>query len=80
VVLSKGEVLELPSLEEPGLTRANGFSLRRLEDVEAEHIQKVLDSVDWHQGRACDILGISRPTLRKKIRDYKLKETISVKG
>jgi len=81
VVLSKGEVLELPSLEEPpGFARANGFSLRRLEDVEAEHIQKVLDSVDWHQGRACDILGISRPTLRKKIRDYKLKETISVKG
>jgi len=81
VVLSKGEVLELPSLEEPpGFARANGFSLRRLEDVEAEHIQKVLDSVDWHQGRACDILGISRPTLRKKIRDYKLKETIPVKG
>ena len=79
VVLSKGEVLELPPLEETaGISRGgNGFGLRRLEDVEAEHIQRVLDSVEWHQGRACDILGISRPTLRKKIRDYKLKETIN---
>ena len=81
VVLSKGQVLELPSLEKPVTgPRANGFSLRRLEDVEAEHIQRVLDSVEWHQGRACDILGISRPTLRKKIRDYRLKETINAKG
>jgi two-component system response regulator AtoC len=81
VVLSKGEVLELPTLEEPaGAPRMNGFSLRRLDDVEADHIQRVLDSVEWHQGRACDILGISRPTLRKKIRDYKLKETITAKG
>jgi len=83
VVLSKGEVLELPGLDEPvTLPRANGYgySLRRLEDVEAEHIQRVLDSVEWHQGRACDVLGISRPTLRKKIRDYKLKETITSGG
>jgi two-component system, NtrC family, response regulator AtoC len=77
VVLSKGEVLELPALEEPlGGTRPNGPGLRRLEEVEAEHIQHVLESMEWHQGKACQILGISRPTLRKKIRDYKLKETI----
>jgi DNA-binding protein Fis len=62
------------------LPRSNGFGLRRLEDVEAEHIHRVLESVDWHQGRACEVLGISRPTLRKKIRDYKLKESITAKA
>jgi len=46
---------------------------RTLEDVEKEHIQVVLSQVNGHFGKACDILGISRPTLRKKIKDYSLK-------
>ncbi len=80
VVLSKGEVLELPSksLEEALLTESPHPSpLRSLQEVEAEHVHRVLDAVGWHQGRACEVLGVSRPTLRKKIREYGLKETSS---
>jgi two-component system response regulator AtoC len=82
VVLSRGEVLEVSSLEEAstGAARIAPGSLRRLEDVEAEHIRRVLDAVDWHQGRACEALGISRPTLRKKIREYQLKEMFTPGG
>jgi two-component system response regulator AtoC len=78
VVLSHGEVLDLstllPSTDRPSV----GGERRTLAAVEAEHIQTVLDALGWHQGRASSVLGISRPTLRRKIREYGLKETSRV--
>jgi len=41
--------------------------LRSLAKVEAEHIQRVLDHTGGHKGHACEILGISRPALDRKI-------------
>jgi DNA-binding NtrC family response regulator len=46
---------------------------RRLDAVEAEHIQRVLGHTGGHKGRACEILGISRPALDRKIRKYGLR-------
>ena len=43
-----------------------------LSDVEADHIRKVLASVDGHIGNAADILGIHRNTLSRKIQEYGL--------
>jgi len=43
-----------------------------LEEMEATHISRVLDATQWHKGRACEILGISRPRLRRMIRQYDL--------
>lgn len=43
-----------------------------LADVEKEHIMLVLNSVSWHKKKAYTILGISKPTLNKKIKDYGL--------
>ena len=43
---------------------------RNLRDVEKEHITEVLNHAHWHFGKACQLLGISRPTLRHKIRVY----------
>jgi two-component system response regulator AtoC len=76
VVLSKGGVLEMPQELFPRRRafRSEGPALRSLNEVEAEHILRVLEFVKWHQGKACRVLGISRPTLRKKIREYGLKE------
>jgi two-component system response regulator AtoC len=42
--------------------------------MEKEHILKVLGHTGGNYGEACRILGITRPTLRKKINDYGLKE------
>jgi two-component system response regulator AtoC len=77
VVLSKGGVLEMPQELFPRrkALRGEGPVLRDLNEVEAEHILRVLEFVKWHQGKACRVLGISRPTLRKKIREYGLKES-----
>ena len=46
--------------------------LRTLEQVEAEHIQRVLDYSGGHKGRSSQILGISRPALDRKIKKYGL--------
>ncbi|MGB5453098.1 MAG: sigma-54 dependent transcriptional regulator [Sedimenticolaceae bacterium] len=46
--------------------------LQTLDQVEASHIQRVLDHTGGHKGRSCDILGISRPALDRKIQKYGL--------
>ncbi|HHH40361.1 MAG TPA: sigma-54-dependent Fis family transcriptional regulator [Sedimenticola sp.] len=46
--------------------------LLTLEEVEARHIQRVLDHTGGHKANACRILGISRPALDRKIRKYGL--------
>jgi len=69
---SSGDVLEI---EFPEMKVAQpGKSLISLRELEAIHIGGVLDAVGWNFGKACEILGLSRPTLRKKIRDYELKK------
>jgi two-component system response regulator AtoC len=41
-----------------------------LQNVEKEYIVKILDRTRWHLGKTCELLGISRPTLRNKLRTY----------
>ncbi len=48
------------------------LELWSLEEMEQAHIERVLDGTNWHKGRACEILGISRPRLRRMIRQYGL--------
>jgi len=71
---SAGTTLDLSGIDlgPPALPRAAGP--RTLAAVEKEHILSVLRAVAWNITRASDILGISRPTLRKKVRDYGLDE------
>ncbi len=47
--------------------------LRTLDAVEAEHVQRVLDYTKGHKGHTCEILGISRPALDRKIDKYSLR-------
>ncbi len=43
-----------------------------LDEMEARHIQRVLNETNGHKGRTCHILGISRPALDRKIGKYGL--------
>jgi len=43
-----------------------------LEDMEKAHVTRVLEACNWHRGQTCDILGISRPRLRRMIKHYDL--------
>ncbi len=74
VTLSKSDVLleeNLP-LDTPAKP-VFGQELRALKEVEKDYIQYVLESVDGNKSRACQILQITRPTLDRKIKDYKIK-------
>jgi len=51
---------------------AGSTDLRRLDEVEADHVQRVLLHTGGHKGRSCEILGISRPALDRKIEKYGL--------
>jgi len=84
MILSKGEILELnenwiQKKELPRTERSQDASkpdeeedLQSLEEVEKAHIMKVLKRTRGNYGEACRILGISRPTLRRKISEYNL--------
>lgn len=43
-----------------------------LEEVDHAHIARVLRATNWHRGRACQILEISRPRLRRLMKQYEL--------
>ena len=43
-----------------------------LEDIEKAHVARVLESTGWHKGKACEILCVSRPRLRRMINQYHL--------
>jgi DNA-binding NtrC family response regulator len=42
---------------------------RSLQEVEKDHIRRVLDAVQGHMGRAAETLGIHRNTLTRKMRE-----------
>lgn len=47
-------------------------SSKTLEDIEKEHIMRVLAETDGNQSQAANVLGINRKTLYKKIKKYKI--------
>jgi two-component system response regulator AtoC len=41
-------------------------------DIEKEYIIGVLNRTHWHLGKTCELLGMSRPTLRHKLKVYQI--------
>ena len=60
------------SASQPMEKSGGGTTERTLDQVEAEHIQRVLNHTGGHKGKSCSILGISRPALDRKIKKYDL--------
>jgi DNA-binding NtrC family response regulator len=72
VVLGKGDEVDPSDL---GIAphdddTATAWGLISLGEVERRHIQNVLDQVGGNKTRACEILGIGRATLYKKLSSY----------
>ncbi len=78
VVLSKGDVLENENvlLSKKNILRKtkNDESKMSLADVEKRQIIIVLDKVNWNKQKACQILGITKPTLYQKLSKYEIKK------
>ena len=71
---------ELRSNERPGWVTPNPNPVEFTEDmsldaVEKIHISHVLKKLEWNKSRAAKVLGVSRATLREKIRRYSLSES-----
>jgi DNA-binding NtrC family response regulator len=71
IMTDKGivDVDQLPSLMKFYTSKETGLN-KTLEDVEVEHIRRVLQSVDGNKTQAAKILGIDRKTLRNKLERY----------
>lgn len=77
VVIAQGDSLNISLLPEeivsgkkfslPSEEKKSGMSLKELE---REHIHSVLVATGWHKGKACEILGISRPRLERRIDEF----------
>jgi len=73
LILSKGEVIEPADLP-ADLTRHQETGSSRLEDVEREHILKILKKTGGQKGRAAEILGIDPKTLYRKLSAFGVEE------
>jgi two-component system response regulator AtoC len=62
----------LPCVAAEAHTAAVPETLATLDEVEAQHIRRVLVATGFHKGKSCHILGISRPALDRKISKYGL--------
>ena len=47
-----------------------------LRDVERNYIEYVLKQTNWHKGRTAELLGITRPTLDKRIEEFGLHKDV----
>ncbi len=62
---SKFRLLEL----QPGGELLPSFSLRAAENLQ---VQRALEETSWNKSRAAQLLGVTRKTLDKKIRDFEI--------
>ncbi len=77
VLLSPGNVLLPESLQLDGSEEGKNLPLliKPLHWVEREHIVNILAFCNHEKKRAAKILGISRPTLDRRLREYDLKDS-----
>ena len=74
VILAKGDVVLKENLPlESGERKLFPGELVALREVERDYIQHVLDATQGSKTRASQVLKISRPTLDKKIKEYRLR-------
>jgi len=74
LILGDGRVIRLADLP-PQVKAAPTTApeaLPSLADVEKEHVARVLAATGWNKAKSARILGISKPTLYDKIRNYGL--------
>jgi DNA-binding NtrC family response regulator len=58
----------------PANRPAGGNEVITLREAERRAIVRALESTGWKKGETAEILGISWPTLNKKIEDYGIKK------
>ena len=76
LVHTHGDILSEESIEDAlrdipkAVSQSSSSPIKSLDDMEKEHILNALKIAGGKRGRVCELLGISRPTLQRKIRKY----------
>ena len=79
VVHNQGDLLTADGVEEAmqetvkSGVQSRSSAIKLLDEVEKEHILNALKFAEGNRGRVCELLGISRPTLQRKIRKYQIR-------
>jgi transcriptional regulator of acetoin/glycerol metabolism len=53
-------------------SKATGRSSKKTKSAEPRNILQILNQTDWNKAKTARLLGISRPTLYQKIKEFKL--------
>jgi DNA-binding NtrC family response regulator len=72
VVVATGGVIRAEHLSMSSPASAQASHVPSLEDLEREHVARVLELAQGHKGHAADLLGVSRPRLNRLIEKYRL--------
>ena len=67
-LLLPDEIVNGKKSSAPAIQQSSGKTLKELE---RQHIHAVLTATGWHKGKACGILGISRPRLDRRIDEFR---------
>jgi Nif-specific regulatory protein len=72
VVVAAGNVIRAEHLSIASPRRPSSAPLWSLDQIEREHLTRVLAATEGHKGKAAEILGVSRPRLTRMLRKYEL--------
>ena len=70
VVIAPGNVIRPEHLSIASPRNASAESLSSLEQMEREHVARVLSATNGQKGRTAEILGVSRPRLNRLLQKY----------
>ncbi|MEK6254202.1 MAG: hypothetical protein N2B05_05865, partial [Gemmatimonadales bacterium] len=71
-VLATGDVIRPEHIEVGAAVDAGPPRLISLEEMEREHVARVLEATGGHKSRTAEVLGVSRPRLDRMIERYGL--------
>ncbi|KAA3620066.1 MAG: sigma-54-dependent Fis family transcriptional regulator [Calditrichaeota bacterium] len=77
------EVDDLPYALQQESELVPGFSSqadRTLDEMQKQYILHVLQETNWNQKKACQILGLSKTTLYRRLREYGIKPKLMMTG
>jgi len=72
LVVATGEMIHARHLDLSASPAPPRTPLRSLDEVESEHVRRVLEALGRHKARTAETLGVSRPRLARLIQKYGL--------
>jgi two-component system response regulator AtoC len=79
-VLATGDVIRPEHIEMGATLDAGPPRLISLEELEREHVARVLEATEGHKSRTAEVLGVSRPRLDRMIERYGLGPLVPGRG